>query len=174
MSFAAAPSPAIAQRDGKKLYLPRFASLPPNCVKCGQPAEKPFRKKFFWHPSWLYIMILFPGLLIYAIVALIVRKNMELDVPICEQHHGERKRFQIIGALLMIGSIPGGMILNMAVGISEGGSWIVGVISFLAGAIFIGRAGSVMSPKKIDDTHGEFGGVSEEFLKLLPERGPGL
>ena len=173
MSFAAAPTPAIAQRDGKKLYLPRFASLPPNCVKCGQPADKPFRKKFFWHPSWMYIMILFPGLLIYAIVVLIVRKTMELDVPICAHHHGERKRFKIIGAVLLLGAIPGGMILNMAIGISEGAAWAVGIIAFLGGLVFLGRAGSVMSPKMIDDTHGEFGGVSAEFLKLLPERVPG-
>jgi hypothetical protein len=170
MSFAPAPTAAIAQRDGERLFLPRFTSLPPNCVKCGRPAEKPFRKKFFWHVPWLYILILFPGVLIYAIVALIVRKSIELDVPICEFHHAERRRYKTIGAVLLLGAIPGGMILNMALGISEGASWLVGVLSFLAGLVFFGMASSVMSPKLIDDTHAEFGKVSPEFLKLLPQR----
>lgn len=172
MSFAAPAIPAVAQRVGKILYLPRFTSLPPNCVKCGQPAEKPLRKKFYWHVPWLYIMILFPGLLIYAIVALIVRKSIELDVPLCDFHHGERKRYHLIGGALLLGAIPGGMFLHLAAGVPEGAAWLIGVLAFFGGLVFLGIAGRVMSPRKIDDTHAEFGGVSPEFLKLLPERQP--
>ncbi len=170
MSFAAPLTPAVAQRDGKKLYLPRFTSLPPNCVKCGQPAQKPFRKKFYWHTPWLFLMILFPGLLIYAIVALIVRKNIELDVPVCDFHHGERKRNKMIGTLLLLGAVPIGMVMSMVFNIDGAIATLVGVVSFFAGAIFFSVANAVMSPKLIDETHAEFGGVSPEFLKLLPER----
>jgi hypothetical protein len=170
MSFAAPPAPAVAQRDGKKLYLPRFTTLPPNCVKCGQPAQKPFRKKFFWHTPWLYLMVIFPGLLIYAIVALIVRKNIELDVPVCDFHHAERKRNKLIGSLLLLGAIPIGVVMNMVFNIDAGFAWLVGVVSFFAGAIFFSMSNSVMAPKLIDETHAEFGGVSPEFLKLLPDR----
>lgn len=118
----------------------------------------------------MYILILFPGLLIYAIVALIVRKSIELDVPVCDYHHSERKRYKGIGAALLIGAIPIGMVMGMALGVEEWIAWLVGVMAFFAGLIFFGVAGSTMSPKLIDDAHAEFGGVSPEFLKLLPER----
>jgi hypothetical protein len=60
----------------------------------------------------MYILILFPGLLIYAVVALIVRKNIELALPVCDYHHSERKRYQIIGAILLVGGIPTGLLLE--------------------------------------------------------------
>lgn len=170
MSAIASAPGAVAQRYGKKLYLPRFASLPPNCVKCGQAAKKPYRKKFYWHAPWLYILIVFPGLLIYAIVALIVRKSIELDVPLCDYHHGSIRQKRLIGAILLLGCIPGGMVMNMALGFSEGTAWLAGVVAFIAGLVFFSVAGSVMAPKKIDDAHAEFGGVAAEFLQFLPER----
>jgi hypothetical protein len=159
---------AGACRDGKKMIVPRGSSLPANCVKCGAVAQTPWRKKFFWHNPLLYLMIIFPGLLIYAIVALIVRKNMELNVPLCDNHHGERKRFLIVGTVLILGCVPAGIALGVA--LDEGGyGFLLGVVMFFASLVFFSRS-AFLRPAKIDEFGGEFTGAKEEFLRLLPQK----
>jgi hypothetical protein len=169
-----APAPAAALVpsavvDGKKLIVPRFGGLPANCVKCARPAERPWKKQFRWHPSWMYIMIIFPGLLIYAIVAMIVQKKMDINLPMCEVHHTERKRNLWIGGILTLGALPGGLLLGN-LGTTETG-WLVGFLSFLAGLVFLVIAGRSLRPVLIDETHGEFTGACQAFLDLLPKKG---
>ena len=66
--------PDGAWREGNVLIVRKNVALPPRCVKCGAPAEGPLMKRtYYWHDPILYILIL-AGILIYAIVALIVRK----------------------------------------------------------------------------------------------------
>src|SRR5262245_52238987 len=105
-TFAPAQVPAACRR-GKQMVVPRGSSLPASCVKCGAPAKTPWRKKFYWHHPAYYITI-FAGLLLYAIIVLIARKSMELNVPLCDAHHGERKRYNILAVILMLGAIPAG------------------------------------------------------------------
>src|SRR5690242_18011661 len=105
-----AVSSVVATRRGKELLVPRSAALPACCIKCGQPAEKPWRKKFYWHTPWLALLVLL-NLLIYIIVAVIVRKNMELNVPLCDRHHADRKRYNLLSILMIVGFIPVGAIL---------------------------------------------------------------
>lgn len=116
-------------------------------------------------------MIIFPGLLIYAIVALIVQKKMDLNLPICEVHHAERKRNLWIGGILTLGSIPGAVLFN-SMGASDEACWGVGVLAFLAGLVFLSIAGRTIRPVLIDETHGEFTGACQAFLDLLPRKLP--
>jgi len=161
-----APSPLQASRNGKKLNVPRGASLPAQCIKCGAPAQKPWRKKFYWHAPWLFILVIFPGLLIYAIVALIVRKNMELNVPLCDRHHSDRKRFVTLGAVMLIGFIPVGVILGVA-GMDAGYASLVALAMFIVGVVFYSKA-QFMRPTNIDDQGGTFTGAADQFLNGLP------
>lgn len=165
---SSALAPAFATRRGKEMVVPRSASLPANCLKCGNPASVPWRKKFYWHSPWLYIMILFPGILIYAIVALFVRKQMELNLPLCEVHHADRKRYRLIGWLMLIGFLPFGLLLGFYV--SEALGWATGVGMFLAGLVFLIVSNLGIAPTKIDDSGGVFRGASPAFLKFLPEQ----
>src|SRR3712207_3999182 len=60
-----------AWREGPVLIVPTLVSLPDACVKCSAPAGGwRLRKTLAWHNPLLALMIIFPGLLIYAIVAL--------------------------------------------------------------------------------------------------------
>src|SRR5689334_10194557 len=72
------------QNDG--LVMHRAATLPDRCIKCNRPANgRVLTKRFAWHhPAW-YLLI-FAGLLIYAIAALIVRKQVVLHLPLCDEH----------------------------------------------------------------------------------------
>ncbi|MGH9521855.1 MAG: hypothetical protein ACRD3E_04915 [Terriglobales bacterium] len=166
----ASPSliPASASRRGKELHVPRAASLPATCVKCGSAASRPWRKKFYWHNPLLYLMIIFPGLLIYAIVVLIVRKQMELNVPLCDAHHSDRKRYNLIATFMIVLCIPAGIFLGIYG--SEALGWITGTLMFVAAVVFYVMAGMGFAPKKIDELGGVFRGACPAFLDQLPQQ----
>jgi hypothetical protein len=169
----ATPAPSLvpsAFRDGKKLIVPRLAGFPANCLKCGAQAEKPWRKKFYWHPAWLYILVLFPGIVIYAVVAMVARKNIALALPLCEVHHGERRRYQIIGAILCLFCIPAGFFLEGAIKISSDASIGIAVLMLMAGLVFLMISGQTIRATLIDETHAEFSGAGKPFLDLLMEK----
>lgn len=113
-------------------------------------------------------MILFPGLLIYAIVALIVRKQMELNIPLCDTHHADRRRYNLLAMLMLIGFIPVGAILGVY--ISEPLGWITGIGMFFAGVVFYSMGQLGIRPSKIDELGGVFRGAGTEFLNLLPQQ----
>jgi hypothetical protein len=117
----------------------------------------------------MYILILFPGILIYAIVATFVRKDIELALPLCEIHRGERKRYQIIGGILLVGGIPAGLLLDSVLKVSSDTSVGVASLAMLAGLVFLVVSGRTMRATLIDETHAEFTGASQAFLELLPE-----
>ena len=54
--------------------------LPHVCVVTGEPTTDIKRRKFRWTPPWVGILIL-GGLLPYVIVAMILRKEITMDVP---------------------------------------------------------------------------------------------
>ncbi len=158
--------PAVASRKGKDLIVPRSASLPAQCVKCGAPASTPWRKKFYWHTPWLALLVVL-NLLIYVIVAAIVRKNMELNVPLCDNHHADRKRYKVLGIIMILGCIPVGLALGTY--FSEPLGWITGLLMFFASVVFYFLCGLGFRPMKIDDNGGVFRGACTAFLDLLPE-----
>jgi hypothetical protein len=61
-------------REGNRLVTTSTATLPPRCVKCNQLGTVQYaNRKFYWSTPWLLFLILV-NLLVYAIVALVVRK----------------------------------------------------------------------------------------------------
>jgi len=160
-----APAPSAAVRRGKELHIPRFAALPPFCINCGAGAHTPWRKKFYWHTPWIFVLVLV-NILVYLIVALRVRKQMPLNVPLCDKHHAERKRYNLLGALLTLGALPVGIFIGTAFN-AEGFAWLTGFGMFVAGVVFLVLAGRYLRPKKIDEQGGIFTGASEVFLNQL-------
>lgn len=161
-------APAVAVRRGKNLVVPRSAVLPARCLKCNEMASTPWRKKFYWHSQWLYLLILFPGILIYAIVAMIVRKQMELNLPLCDTHHADRKRYKMLAILMLVGFIPAGLLLG-SIG-SEALGWVTGIAMFVTGFVFYSLGQLGMRPLKIDEAGGEFRGACTAFLDGLAEQ----
>src|SRR5438105_154087 len=84
--------PQAAWREGVTLIVTTQASLPPRCVKCNADVVDGWRwrKSLYWHHPALALMIIFPGLLIYAIVALIVRKKAVVEASLCPVHRANR------------------------------------------------------------------------------------
>jgi hypothetical protein len=160
-------TPALATRRGRDLVVPRSASLPAHCLKCGTAASIPWRKKFYWHNSWVYFLILL-NLLIYIIVAVVVRKQMELNLPLCDAHHADRKRYRLLGTLMLIGFVPAGLVLGA--NFSETLGWTTGALMFVAGLVFWQMSTLGIRASKIDEAGGVFRGASKAFLDMLPEQ----
>jgi len=78
---------------------------PAVCIKCGRPADgERLKKTSSWHPRWVYILILI-ALLIYIIVALVLRKSTTLHIPLCLTHRTRYRMLRITGVILLLGSI---------------------------------------------------------------------
>jgi hypothetical protein len=73
-------------REGKVLVMRKGGDLPHRCIECNEPSAAPLRRyKLSWHSPWLYLLLLL-ALLLYAIVAAIVRKTAVVHVGLCELH----------------------------------------------------------------------------------------
>jgi hypothetical protein len=152
-------------RDHKVLIAKKGAKLPDRCVRCNEPAATGYQAKFYWHEPLIYLLI-FCGLLVYFIVALIVRKSAVVWVGLCPRHHEQRKRGRLWGSLLCIA----GLLLLIAAMVAENGAifgW-TGLLMLVA-AIVLGAMGSVgLRPNRIDDYYVRLKGVDADYLDQLP------
>jgi MFS family permease len=164
-----------AWAEGNLLVTTTSCALPQDCVYCGAPAEKILNRKYYWHPSWVFILIL-PGLLIYAIVALVLRKKADVQLGLCPQHAAARTK-KLLVAWGIAGLGLGIIVLSIAMmNDALGREWrdfgglgiVLAIITFIVAAVVGGGAAGVLKPKKITDTHAWFGGAGREFLAKLP------
>jgi len=174
MASTAAPAAAGVYRDGKNLIVTRGAEVPPICIRCGEVATGgQLLKKFYWHEPWVYILLL-PGVIWYIIAALIVRKRMDLAIPLCAQHRMRFQWLRMAAILMMIGSSIFVIIsfflppdyLAYAV-FSFFGLLLIGFVTWLV-------AGQLLRPKLINESLGVFRGAGEHFLAQLPQKPPSL
>src|SRR5687768_13095490 len=113
--FMAPPQSLYAAwRDGDKLVTPANAVLPPQCVKCGAAADGHYGPRTFWwhHPALLLLIL--ANILIFAIVALIVRKKAVVQVGLCAAHLARRRN--VLGVCWVLGAgagRPGGHDLGL-------------------------------------------------------------
>ena len=114
----------------------------------------------------LYILALV-ALLIYAIVAMIVRKKLTMEVPLCDAHWQAWRTKKRIAAALLLGCLPFGIIFNILSPDNAGWGWLIAVIMLFTGLVFAGVASNIIRPTYIDKSYGKFAGVSPAFLSSL-------
>jgi hypothetical protein len=170
-----APSVSPVVRQGNKLIIPapaprQPAILPPPCIKCGAPADgKPVERVFYWHNPALYLVLL-AGLVVYAIVALIVRKSIRVRIPLCAHHAKRRSTGITIGLVLMVAGIADIFILNRF-DVDGGIIALVTFVLILTGIIVMAVVASTIRPRFIDQFRGEFIGFSPAYLQNIREGG---
>jgi hypothetical protein len=88
-------------REGKYLVTTRNGPMPDVCIKCGGVPVTHLRKTLTWHHPAIYLTLLLCniGVLVYIIVALLVRKKAKVQVPVCAACSARRKRNLAIGWL---------------------------------------------------------------------------
>jgi hypothetical protein len=157
-------------RDAKNLIVTRGAELPLICVRCGQPATGGrLLKKFYWHERWIFLLLI-PGIIWYVIAALLIRKRMDLAVPLCAEHRMRYQNMRLASILMMIGS----SIFVIASFFVSADNLIYPTLAFflllLAGFITWLVAGLFLTPKFMDSSIGVFSGPGEQFLAQLPPK----
>jgi hypothetical protein len=159
-------------RLDRQLVVQTGGILPPRCVCCNAPATVWIKRKFLWHPPWVWALILC-NLIVLVVVALITRKTMTLEVPLCAEHAEHRHRQRILAWILAA--------IAIALPVSAfvlGANWqpaedwgfitIFPGLLVLALAGWIGsRASNILSPAFIGKTGARFKRVSPDFLVPL-------
>ena len=163
--------------DGVGLVMAKGLIAPDRCVKCNAPGDgRPVVKTLYWHHPALFILILFPGLIIYAIVALCVRKSGKVSLSLCPVHRSVRRRNMMIAwgvALLGLTLLIGGPVIASNTN-GHDNDWIgvtgalSGIVLILTGAILGATIVPVVSPRKIDEYWLYLKGAGRPFLDSLP------
>lgn len=152
-------------RDGNAVVLPNGGDLPPRCVKCNAPAETPVKARtYYWHHPALYLIALV-ALLIYAIVALIVRKKTTVHPGLCEEHRRKRTWGLALGWL---GGLGGPVLMIASTDLDSCGLGLFGL-----GLFFVGLVGGlvlarILYPERIDERCVRLKGAGAAFLDSLP------
>ena len=163
--------------DGVGLVMQKSAVAPDRCVKCNEPANGyRWTKTFYWHDPLFYLLIL-AGIIIYAIVALIIRKSGRISVGLCPRHRAARaRRIWIAWGLFLLGLallIGGPMLASNFVGDQREQFMMIGVLggifTLLASGIFAAVAVPVLTPRKIDDHYVYLARAGRPFLDSLPK-----
>ncbi|MFN8010510.1 MAG: hypothetical protein U0P81_03815 [Holophagaceae bacterium] len=159
-------SEAGCWRDGRILVARPGAVLPSRCVKCGDPAEEPLKpRKFYWHHPAFYLIALV-ALLLYVIVAMIVRKEGTVSLGLCPRHRKRRLAGQLLGWLgFLLGM--GLMITGAAqdsCGVAVAG--LVAMLGCLVAGVILAR---LVHPERIDKDFIRLRGCGEAFLQGLPD-----
>ncbi|HXK16390.1 MAG TPA: hypothetical protein VNG33_01200, partial [Polyangiaceae bacterium] len=104
-------SDQVLRREGDLLVIPALgASFPPRCVLCNEPGQHRLGRKLWWHPPGYYALICL-GWLIYAIVAMIIRKSAVFEIALCDAHAARRRTGILLGWLGVPACIIGGVVL---------------------------------------------------------------
>jgi len=156
-------------RLGKQLVVRKGAKLPDRCVKTNKPAERWLTRTLYWHHPLFYLLIP-AGVLVYAIVAILVRQKAVIDVGMSQARFG-RRRWTIFSAWLVALS---GFGLCFA-----GVNGVFGSLSplfFIGGpllAVLSGCVGAYLSavvqPARITADYVWLKGVHRDYLNALPE-----
>ena len=163
-------------RLGSQIVMPIGGTFPPRCVKCNAAAVpgRSWRKTLYWHPSPYYLLVVI-GVLLYVIVAMIVRKKVTVEAGLCELHANKRRTRVLIGWLLFLASI-GAFVASWYYGIEKnnrgpidyGVLALVGVLLILAAGIWAVAMTRVLYPRYIDKRIARLGGAGRLFLDSLP------
>jgi hypothetical protein len=152
-------------RSKALLVMTKQAALPDRCIKCNAPTAERLKRKLQWHPPALYLLILI-SILVYAIVAMVVRKTATVHVGLCNEHRESRKLSMIITVFLVVVAV-----LSAIAGVQfETPGLVLAAVAFVLGAAIYGSISlRVVVPTKIDEHFVWIKGVNTNYLQEFPE-----
>jgi hypothetical protein len=89
--------------------------LPDTCMKCGADARHRVTRTFNWVPPWI-IVTAFGGLLLYVILATVLRKSYTVAVPLCDDHKGHWSNRVLLNLGSLVVLVGGSIGLAVLVG----------------------------------------------------------
>ena len=161
-------SNAIFQ-SGNLLILHKTAILPDRCVKSNEPTEHRLRRNLIWHHPLVYLVILV-NLIIYVIVAMIVRKTAVLQIPLAKRYKSKRIRNMLIAWGMVFAGV-GSLIIGAVISTPQQPAiplFLLCPILLIGGALFGIFGCRVVYAKKIDDHFVWLAGTCDEFRAQFP------
>ena len=157
-------------RKGNLLVMHRNAPLPERCVKSNAPTNRRLKRTLSWHHPAVFLSI-FAGLLIYVVLALVLRKTATIYIGLSEEWFAKRRRAMLVAWTTVLVSVPLFIAGMWGIDRSEAYALLVtaGVFLFLGGAIYGLVCARMVAPTRITATHIWLKGVCPEFLTDLPE-----
>jgi hypothetical protein len=157
-----------AYKDGNLLFVTRYGTLPPICVRCANPVAKPFHKKYSWHPFFIYIFfpvkfLLPKGDKLYEFTTRSASEELELEVYICPKHRAN----EVLIALAQMSIYGIGLFVFIYY------RW-AGLLLILASNVGASVLPPRLRPTFIDESHGTFKGAGAAFLDQLTTKPPGV
>ena len=172
-------TPSSAQgiwSDGNLLVVSKGTKLPPVCVLTNQKSQSEVKRTFYWHHPAVFLSLL-AGILIFVILALVLRKSQKLALPLSGPSLQKRKKalmFCWLIALSCVAVFVGAIMCIATETFGYGNGWIGGLLMFgafiglMITAVIGSRFAAVLTPKKITDDAGWYKGVSFEYLQRFP------
>jgi hypothetical protein len=152
-------------RDRSVLVMSKGAELPARCVKCNEPTSLRLKKKLSWHHPAIYILV-FVALLIYLIIAMILRKSATVQLGLCEEHLAKRR----LNIIITLSMVVLGFIGFIVGAIYEDFIYVlIGFLLLMASIIYALVAVKIVSASKIDDKFVWLTGVNKDYLNELPQ-----
>jgi hypothetical protein len=150
-------------RDGKIVVVSLHASFPDRCVQCNQPAGGfRLKRRLTWHPPGWYALVLF-NLIVYAIVATIIQKKIQVEVGLCEAHRRRRRWLIGVGfALPLLGGV------GCAAAADNPSAIWMGILGLVVGLTCLIVGTSILAAERIDDRFARIRGANLRFLESLP------
>jgi hypothetical protein len=160
-------TPQQLLRDGDSFIVPKGASLPPYCVKCGSSDVAMASKDFIWLNPWLYLGLAL-GPAGFLIVYVIGRQKVKLLVPLCGSHEQLLRRLRFAATVFLVGGLPVG-ILCIAIGAKDAlvMTGMLIVLLSLFGALITIHKQSPLKATRIADGRATFTGACDAFLSSL-------
>lgn len=161
----AAPYGAPAQAahvEGKLLVAANGSTLPAMCLKCGGHPTHWRAQKYQYTPPMAIFFLGWLGILIF-------NKRSSFQVPLCDAHLAEWKKWNLIAGLSWLPGIVLS-VLGGAIGDDVGAVILmIGFFLFFVGLIgaLIVRSRKIVMPTKIDKTHSWLRGVHPSVLQAV-------
>ena len=165
-------------QDGHLLVVvARGSNMPARCVKCNAPTDYRLKRKLMWHSPWFYLLLLaglpfcLAGLVLYIVVAMLVRHTAVVYPGLCNVHRRQRRRAIWIAWLFVLAA-PLLWWLAATYENNDGERQailsVLGLMFCFGGAIYGVLRSSVLTPKKIEAQFAWLKGASPQFLSELP------
>jgi len=152
-------------RSKSLLVMTKEALLPSRCVKCNAPTGDRLKRKLTWHHPAIYLTILI-SILVYAVIAMVLRKTATVNVGLCEDHANVRRRnlaiTWVMGILAMVCFPVAGVLEDVTF-------LIVGGLLLIATAVYGTVTLRVVVPTKIDDQFVWIKGINPNYLQEFPD-----
>jgi hypothetical protein len=155
MTTVAVPAAWIAQ-----------GTLPPCCARHGGPATHQAKRRFDTKtPSWVLLLVLV-ALLVAAVVALVLRKSVEGQLPGCDQCARDQRRFKLTVLGAWVADV---VVLVLAVQIGPAGLllWLLVTLGALVWSFAGAARYRVTGNLRKDRLWVDLRGVSEEFAAAI-------